>query len=216
MNFCRACMCVISTKLQPLFSTQNVPDLFQSLTNLKISQDDGLPTKICLDCIEKLREYNVFKIQCIRSHTLFKFKLESNKSTKKDHTKTNTVLDLDSIKFESIKLETIQSIKIEDDEREDFEFSDEKSFVNQQCDSEDIRSEPECVLKEYKSTDDEGITDDKKYNDSNKIVIDANVDKVVDKNVIITKKPAVAVLKKVQRFPKRIILKKLEKVEYKK
>lgn len=67
---CRGCMSTIATDLHPIFN-DGLPELYNSLTSLNISTDDGLPTVICTVCKSSLQTFTAFKLKCIESYSTF-------------------------------------------------------------------------------------------------------------------------------------------------
>ncbi|XP_052864302.1 zinc finger protein ZFP2-like [Anopheles cruzii] len=67
-TICRLCLdqdCV----LQPLFGgeTENILQIVTSLTQLAISNDDGLPQVICAQCVAFTRDITAFRQKCVES-----------------------------------------------------------------------------------------------------------------------------------------------------
>lgn len=72
---CRGCMSTNTTDLDSIFS-DNIPELYFSVTSLGISIHDNLPTAICMLCKANLQIFNTFKLKCIESHATFMQQLE--------------------------------------------------------------------------------------------------------------------------------------------
>lgn len=74
MRLCRGCMCE-NENLNPLFANE-IDQLFEILTSIKIAKNDGLPKLLCTNCMEKLIEHNKFRLLCISSNVILKKRLD--------------------------------------------------------------------------------------------------------------------------------------------
>lgn len=74
MRLCRGCLST-ENDLQPLF-VNGTEELFQRLTSIQISADDGLPTLLCANCVKILNEHNTFRLLCISSNVILQKRLK--------------------------------------------------------------------------------------------------------------------------------------------
>lgn len=75
MRLCRGCLSTDENNLQPLFG-HGKEELFQRLTAIQISIDDGLPTLLCTNCMKILNEHNTFRLLCISSNVILQNRLK--------------------------------------------------------------------------------------------------------------------------------------------
>lgn len=74
-TICRGCMSTNTNEFENFFDNQ-LSLVYQSLTNLQATFDDGLPHVICIQCKKHLENYQHFKDQCIRSYNELKLNQE--------------------------------------------------------------------------------------------------------------------------------------------
>lgn len=87
---CRACLTTNSNEMLS-FLTNNLAELYESLTSLKIEIDDVFPSVICQKCKENLEYFHDFKMICIRSYK----ELESRLKLKELKIECNLICDVD-------------------------------------------------------------------------------------------------------------------------
>uniref|UniRef100_A0A182QYQ3 Protein krueppel n=1 Tax=Anopheles farauti TaxID=69004 RepID=A0A182QYQ3_9DIPT len=61
-EICRCCM-TSKPRMKPLFDT-NLFAMLNTITNLNVQQNDGLPSQLCVPCVLQIRRSHFFKIQC--------------------------------------------------------------------------------------------------------------------------------------------------------
>ncbi|EDW15062.2 zinc finger protein 182 [Drosophila mojavensis] len=66
-KMCRTCTADSSDQLQPLFNDPNLAKQLEEYAGIVVKPDDGLPDKICMDCIKALQSAHAFLTGCRRS-----------------------------------------------------------------------------------------------------------------------------------------------------
>lgn len=155
-----------SLSLQPLFA-KNFSDLFNSLTNLRIKHDDGLPSKICLICIEKIKQFDTFKIQCVQSDIVLREQIVKKKLVKKPvpkksnnkggevklkcHAETLQVNQIQNKSNVNTNINSLDVVEVKDDEDdEDVQHVEQSANNDDNISSEsDLKIEDENVDQRY-------------------------------------------------------------------
>ncbi|XP_075985263.1 uncharacterized protein LOC142982580 [Anticarsia gemmatalis] len=87
-DLCRCCLSA-NCEVSLLDTEQNVNEKFLQITSIEVSQDDGLPQKLCSECYNILIAAHQFRKQCIKMDN--ELKLQLNALLEPEHTKDKGV-----------------------------------------------------------------------------------------------------------------------------
>ncbi|KAF5297330.1 hypothetical protein FQA39_LY12169 [Lamprigera yunnana] len=147
-DLCRTCL-TSATSFQSIFET-NLNKMAMELTSVQITQGDGLPSKICSDCVLQIKQAYIFKQRVensdniLRQHCLYIERVEDVDEPKNRYSEVNYEQPSKVTNF-GWDCNELLSIQLDSDDEVVNDFSEDN------CNS-DIENEEKDILKTIESS----------------------------------------------------------------